>query len=426
VRILHRNSGRIPRLLATLVCLAAGLIHFANAQIATSDSPGKDGRLRVLFIGNSYTYYNNLPEMFAGLAQASGRQEIVVRMVAPGGWRLKDHWMKGEARSLLNSEHWDYVVLQEQSTLGINYYVEGRTRVAGDELFRPYARLWSEEVHRAGATPVFYLTWAPRGTPEDQARLNFAYSRAARENDALLAPAGIAWSSVRDNDPAIGLFYRQGSHPSPAGTYLVACSLYSTIFQKSPVGLPRQVMGHPVNLETEKIELDRKVPLADLPEADAAILQSAARTAPQQLRTQGTSFNPVEPPLPNVRPLPAGIRFQGIEGKWAGTISFYPVGPVEMQLELKQRPVPSALLVLRYPAARFPTESIEIDDIQFLGSRIVFTASKSAGVDGLPIRFEGVQNDRNEIIGNAETVRPNPDSPVRLLGTWQLHRTAER
>jgi hypothetical protein len=425
-----RSLARIPaitlRALATLACLTVCMMQQADAQIATSNLRGSYAGLRVLFIGNSYTYYNDLPEMFAGLAQAGGWKEVTVRMIAPGGWRLKDHWIKGDARAALSSEHWDYVVLQEQSTLGVNYYLEGRIRIAGDEIFRPYAKLWSREIYRLGATPVFYLTWAPRDTPEDQARLTFAYGRAARENHALLAPAGMAWSRVRDGDPAIGLFYRQGSHPSPAGTYLAACSLYSTIFQRSPVGLPRRVMGHPVDLKTEKIEPDQTVALADVPEADAATLQSAAWAAQQELRAQSTSFNRLAPTVPNVKPLPAGISLNGIEGKWAGTISFYPVGPVDMQLDLRRGPVPSALLGLKYPSESFPTESIEVDNLRLHGKKIVFSDPKSAGVDGLPVRFEGVRNDKNEITGIAETARRNPDSPLSVLGTWQLRRISER
>ena len=83
------------------------------------------GATRILFIGNSYTYFNNLPEIFAKLAQAGHRGKIETRMVAPGGWRLKDHWEKGTARKSLNHERWDFVVLQDQSTLGMHYLGQG-------------------------------------------------------------------------------------------------------------------------------------------------------------------------------------------------------------------------------------------------------------------------------------------------------------
>ncbi len=423
--VVSRTSKVAFHVAATFACLAAGMFQQADAQPGNNNVSAHDAGLRVLFIGNSYTYYNNLPEMFAGLAQAGARKEVTVKMAAPGGWRLKDHWTKGEARTLLRDEHWDYVVLQEQSTLGVNYYVEGRTRIAGDEVFRPYAELWSREIHKAGATPVFYLTWAPRETPEDQVRLNFAYGRAARENHAILAPAGMVWSRVRGEHPSIGLFYRQGSHPSPAGTYLTACSLYAAIFQKRPMGLPRRIAGHPVNLKTERIDSDQTAALADLPEDEAAILQSAAWDVQQKLRTHSGSFDRTGLPLPNVKPLPRGTSLKGIEGTWAGTISFYPLGPVDMQLQLTGEPVQSARLVLKYRADRFPTESVDLGDLRVHRKRILFSNPNSAGVDGLPVRFDGVRIDKNELIGVAETSGNNPDSPLRILGTWQLTRTGE-
>jgi len=145
---------------------------------------------RVLFIGNSYTYFNNLPEIFARLAQAGGRGKVETRMDAPGGWRLKDHWEKGEARKALRDGRWDFVVLQDQSTLGVNDYFEGKPRVTSDEVFKPYAEKWAAAIREAGATPVFYLTWARKATPEDQAALNYAYMTAAREGKAVVAPVG--------------------------------------------------------------------------------------------------------------------------------------------------------------------------------------------------------------------------------------------
>jgi len=87
--------------------------------IATTGAakPQQSDTTRVLFIGNSYTYFNNLPEVFARLAEAGHHGRVETRMVAPGGWRLKDHWEKGSARQLLDAEKW-IVVLQDQSSLG--------------------------------------------------------------------------------------------------------------------------------------------------------------------------------------------------------------------------------------------------------------------------------------------------------------------
>jgi len=409
---------RIPTAVAGLMAGVWALCGQQPTQEASA-KPSQTGA-RILFVGNSYTYYNNLPEMVAALAKAGGQGEVVVKMVAPGGWRLKDHWEKGEARSLLSQDHWDYVVLQDQSELGVNYYVDGRTRIAGDEFFRPYANRWSGEIRKTGAVPVFYLTWAPRDAPEDQVRLNFAYIRAAREGHAVVGPAGMAWSQVRREHPAIELFYKAGSHPSSAGTYLVACSIYSAIFNRTPVGLPSKIVGHPVNLETEKVEVNKTVSLAELTDDEAAILQSAAWAAQQDMHRQSSSYEPREPALPSVPPLPKGLSLGAIAGEWTGTISFYPVGPVDMVLRLSGDPVRSARLDLRYPAERIPNESIDIGDLRIKDGMILFSDPKSDGVDGLAVQFRGVRVGKDELLGIAETSVERPDRPIRVIGTWHL------
>lgn len=256
---------------ALVASLLSGLGWAAPAPPAT----------RVLFIGNSYTYFNNLPEMVRALAEAAGAGPVEVRMVAPGGWRLADHWEKGEAHEALRSGKWDFVVLQEQSQLGDPRTVDGKPRVGSDKVFAPAAAQWAEEITRRGARPVFYLTWAKKVAPEDQEVLNDAYGRAARAGKGVLAPVGIAWAEVRRAAPGIELFIEDGSHPSAAGSYLAACTLVASIFGRNPEGLPSRITGTPVNLETALPERGKSAVLVNLPAAQARILQSAARKAVQ-------------------------------------------------------------------------------------------------------------------------------------------------
>src|SRR5215471_15592197 len=103
--------------------------------IAAQEKQGEAHSIRVLFIGNSYTYFNNLPEIFTKLAQSGHQGKVETMMAAPGGWRLKDHWEKGDALKALHEGKWDYVVLQDQSTLGVDYFLEGKLHVTSDEVF---------------------------------------------------------------------------------------------------------------------------------------------------------------------------------------------------------------------------------------------------------------------------------------------------
>lgn len=224
--------------------------------------------LRVLFIGNSYTYTNNLPAMFTALAADGGQATVETRTTAPGGWFLKTHWEKGDAPHLLAQGKWDYVVLQEQSLLGSVIERDGQLHIGNDEFFHPYAVMWVRSIKDAGAAPVLFLTWAHKATREDQAILNDAYLRVGRDENALVAPAGIAWDAVRGEHPEIELFQADGSHPSAAGTYLAACAFYAAVFHQSPIGL------------TARIKADGQV-IADLPKDQARILQQAAWEATQ-------------------------------------------------------------------------------------------------------------------------------------------------
>ena len=409
------------QLLARIICIA----FLFCSGIALGQQAVAPAHFRVLFIGNSYTYFNNLPEMFAKLAESGKRGPVDVEMVAPGGYRLKDHWEKGKAREVLHDGKWDYVVLQDQSTLGVTYWVEGKAHVTSDVIFHPYALMWAEEVRKAGATPTFFLTWAGKDTPEDQPALNDAYTRAAKESQSRVAPVGVAWQQVRQQNPALSLFYvGRGSHPSVEGSYLAACALYATIFESSPVGLPGKIDGHPVNLDTEKVESDKTTVLVDLNANVAAALQNAAWNAFEQQRKNGGYLNtqhaltPIIPPLPSAEALSA----QSLEGYWAGKILFYPVGPVDMALQFHHEPDWNVKLELRYHSKDFPDESLNVSDLYLGNDEFTFSDPKSAGVDNLAVRFRGVLGADGKLHGTAESVTAVGDPPVRVIGDWLLEK----
>lgn len=395
------------------------------AGVFVEGKPPEPQSLRVLFIGNSYTYFNNLPEIFAKLAESGRQATVETRMEAPGGWRLKDHWEKGEAPKTLRDGKWDYVVLQEQSTLGFNLFVEGRPRIVSDEFFEPYAVKWASEIRKAGATPVFYLTWARKTNPEDQAALNYAYVHAANESGAQVAPVGIAWTEVRQEQPAIELYMNDGSHPSPAGTYLAGCTLYASIFHQSPVGLPGKISGIPINPNTAKEETGKIATLVDLPADPARALQTAAWNAWQKLKENGGYLKVSPVSMPSLPPLPIGLQLSSIdlEGTWSGNLLLYPPPylPTEMVLQMRRDNSNwRGRLKLSFHSANQPDRSFDLGDLRLDERELTFT--DPTGMPGLKVHFRGVSPRSNELQGTAEATRESPDSPVRLLGTWKLRR----
>ena len=193
--------------------------------------------LRVLFIGNSYTYCHGMPAMIGRLAAAAGdvrpfEHETVVR----GGETLEGHFKRGDALTRIREGGWDVVVLQEQSLRPIKDTAR----------FHEYARLFAAQIKEAGARTCFYLTWAREHTPERQADYNQAYLGIARELGAAAAPAGIAWQNARKENPTWPLYAGDRSHPRPLGAYLTACVFYGTLYGRSPVGLPLGVKADPI------------------------------------------------------------------------------------------------------------------------------------------------------------------------------------
>ena len=203
---------------------------------AAAPTPG--AALRVLFIGNSYTQVNDLPQIFTRLA-CSGRRVVQTGLAAGGGWTLEQHAAAAQTLQKLQSQPWDLVILQEQSEIPA---FEQNRRVS----MYPAARQLVAKIRAQGANPLFLVTWAHRsGAPEYgipnyaemQARINAGYLGIAGELGVLTVPVGEAWSRVRGQPGAPELWDQDGSHPSPAGTYLAACVLYATIYRQSPLGL---------------------------------------------------------------------------------------------------------------------------------------------------------------------------------------------
>ncbi|MDH3732786.1 MAG: hypothetical protein OEU54_04595 [Gemmatimonadota bacterium] len=190
--------------------------------------PVPTDRLRVLFIGNSYTYVNDLPMQVQRIAESADAElSLEVVSVTPGGMTLEHHWTDGVARRLIRQGGWTHVVLQEQSTRPID----------DPALFRQYARMFDEEIDRVGAKTVFYLTWARQHRPASQDTLSHEYLTAAAELSASVAPVGMAWQRALEEDPSLVLHHEDRSHPGPTGTYVAALVLYATLFDASPVGV---------------------------------------------------------------------------------------------------------------------------------------------------------------------------------------------
>jgi len=242
-------------------------------------APPPTDRLRVLFIGNSYTYVNDLPAQIQRIAESAGAElPLEVVSVTPGGMTLERHWDSGSPRRLIRQGGWTHVVLQEQSTRPID----------DPEKFYEYARRFDEEIDRVGAETVLYLTWARQHRPTSQDTLSHAYLTAAERLDARVAPVGIAWQLALEENPTLVLHTEDRSHPGPTGTYLTALVFYATLFDASPVGVTgTRWTSHFGERETRPGYAGGRRPaeaIDPLPDATAAMLQRVASEAVDSTR----------------------------------------------------------------------------------------------------------------------------------------------
>ena len=217
-------------------------------------SPGEYGsaeQVTALFLGNSHTYYNDLPSLVQNLATAGG-DTLIVDSSTPGGCTLayppNAHLYNDVSLGLLETGGWDYVVLQEQSQIPVIPYIR--------DLYMYPGAIALDSIAHANTTcclTTLFMTWgwenggqhsfggytSPDFADYDEMQdsVRTAYTRIADSLSSPVAPVGVAWQNAIHDGFPLSLFNPDGYHPSLAGSYLAACVFYATFFQKSPLGL---------------------------------------------------------------------------------------------------------------------------------------------------------------------------------------------
>lgn len=220
--------------LAGIVCSLTATLHAQKS-------------VRALFLGNSYTDVNNLPEIVKQLALSAG-DTLIYSKNAPGGYTLQGHSTNPTSLNLIQAGNWDYVVLQEQSQLPAFPDAQVISQVY------PYAHALDSmiKVYNPCATTLFYMTWGrkfgdasncanfpPICTYEGMDSLLYLrYTIMAQDNGAGIAPVGRLWHSIRDNHPAIDLYSSDNSHPNNNGSFAAACAFYAVMFDEDPQQAP--------------------------------------------------------------------------------------------------------------------------------------------------------------------------------------------
>lgn len=175
--------------------------------------------MKVLFIGNSHTYFNDMPHLFSMMCRSGADIDADVTMLAYSGrtleWHEKEYF---SVRFNLLYGNYDYCVIQQAAH-----------PFPPEEETVPYAKQIIELCRTAGTVPVLYMTWAEKEKPENQQRMTDVYTNLAKETGVLLAPVGLIWQEVRRLHPDIELYYTDGEHASVYGDYLIAACFFAVI-----------------------------------------------------------------------------------------------------------------------------------------------------------------------------------------------------
>ncbi len=210
----------------------------------------------ILFVGNSLTYWNDLPLIVQAVFDTAGGDRYEVGMIAAPDVSLEDHWNDGAARRHIERGGWQIVVLQQ----GPSSFPDSRL------LLRDYVMRFSGPIKAIGARPALYSVWPSRGRQGDFARAIESYALAASDVGGLYFPVAAAWLAAWQRDSTLTLYEPDGLHPSVVGSYLAALVVYGVISSKTPVGLPSQFRLRDGRALT-------------LPPSLAALLQAAAAEA---------------------------------------------------------------------------------------------------------------------------------------------------
>jgi hypothetical protein len=194
----------------------------------------RDAKANVLFIGNSFTARNNLPGLIEQLAAARGKTMHQL-LISAGGASLRAHWNAGHALKAITEGEYDFVVLQEQSTLPVKNAKRMHENI----------RLFDEAIKDTGAKMILYMTWARRNAPEAQKTISDAYTSIGQELGATVVPVGLAWQRFHRSHDQPLLHDRDESHPTLAGSYLAACVFIAILFNENPVGIKAEIPGLP-------------------------------------------------------------------------------------------------------------------------------------------------------------------------------------
>ena len=245
--IVHMKISRTIRA-AALVGAALLLGACATAPPLTPAATGPEQTKAVLWVGNSFFYYNNSMHGHVGqlinassMPDKTGQRNVSATISGSGiNWHdVEAHFKPNGAGSYsFNAKNevvfntfnkpFDVVLMMDCSQCPIHPQLRS--------VFVEQAKKNSDIVRKHGARPAFFMSWAYQDKPEMTEQLAAEYTSTGRANNALVVPAGLAFAASVKTRPELNLYVPDKRHPSLAGTYLAACTVLASLYKTNPEG----------------------------------------------------------------------------------------------------------------------------------------------------------------------------------------------
>ena len=194
--------------------------------------------VRILFVGNSYTFFNDMPLILEKLANEDAKSQLRIetRTLAKGGATLAYMLSLPEVQTILNEKKWDYIVFQPQSL-----WAATQSRILSTDRA---LNNWCKAARSIDAKPILFQTWARRPNHDLYAsrefksfpnyeqmhsRISYNSEALAKKYNMLLAPVGNHWNKIHQEDPNLKIYNSDGSHPSKLGSFMTAWVFYKML-----------------------------------------------------------------------------------------------------------------------------------------------------------------------------------------------------
>lgn len=224
---------KFKNILSVLLIGLFGFSSFAQSEKDTLRGVEKD-TLRVLFVGNSFTYFYNLPQVVNAMSAFSEKVYIDTRTSLVGGSRISQHLNQTNGTQtieVLNNQTFDYVVINHHSLATI------------DDLdgFFESSKQMVELVRSKNAIPVFMMTWAYRSNPLMTDTIATAFNDIGKKLGVDVVPCGNLFAEVRKWRPDLNLFDDDDKHPSKHGTYLNGLTFFKYFTNEKTTDIPKRI-----------------------------------------------------------------------------------------------------------------------------------------------------------------------------------------